>query len=377
MGRALANRALIVADAQSGGTSTGSTELIDLTSGENRQAPEHVQQAAKDALDRGETHYTTRPGITELRQAIAQQSAAAGVPCTADSTVITNGGSEALYIALQCVVKSGDKVAIVGPVAPNVIQMIEFIGGTAVHLTGGLENGFYPSVDAVKGANAKSVLVTSPSVLTGTALSDDDLQQIIRASMDKSSEVILDRSAATCSYEPQPRLFSDESLGSYPIVIDSFSHGYGLGGWRIGYFTAPDHLMGDLRNLKQAMSICTTAVSQYAALAAVEGPDDWLTERRRDYARRRDRATELLAEAGLPVFESVAYPSIMIDVRSLDSSDVSVSSRLEREGVRVEPGSKFGDGTAGFIRIDLGAPESELWSGIEQIKKLAGERSRT
>ena len=129
MGRALAARALLDVDITPGDCADG---LLDLTTPETIQPPEHVRKAAKAALDRGETHYTARPGIEQLRQTIAARSAADGFPTTADRVVVTNGGSEALYIALQSTLRPGDRALLGGPLPSSVARMIRFIGAKPV-----------------------------------------------------------------------------------------------------------------------------------------------------------------------------------------------------------------------------------------------------
>jgi aspartate/methionine/tyrosine aminotransferase len=376
MGRALATRALTVADQQETSGLPGTNITADLTAPVEGVAPEHIRSAAKDALDRGETHYTTRPGVTELREAVAKKLSASGFAVTADNTVITNGGSEALYIALQCVVEAGDTVAVVGPIAPNVVQMIEFIGGSVDQLMGDESSGFYPTAETVASSSAKSILVTTPSPLTGTALGSDQLQAIVASAADRNVEVILDQSAGNCLYESSSEPVLNDATSSHPVVIGSFSVGYGMGGWRIGFFSAPDRLMGKLRNLKQAMSICTTAVSQFAALAAIEGPDSWLEERRASFSARLSNVREALSQSGKDaIVEPSAFPSVLIGAGSGD--DQGLATDLANKGVRVEPGSRFGDETAGFVRIGLDSSEEALNSGAPKIAQLLSERSNS
>ena len=102
--------------------------------------------------------------------------------------------------------------------------------------------------------------------------------------------VVLDRSLATALYDPALARFGNPELGANLVTIGSFSAGYGLAGWRVGWLSAPPETMKLFRELKQAMSICTTAVSQFAALSVLDGPADWVELRRADFTRRRDEA---------------------------------------------------------------------------------------
>jgi aspartate aminotransferase len=371
MGLSLADRSLTLVENLSAGAARSSVD-IDLTTAEVARLPEHVRAAAKDALDRGETHYTSRPGVPELRAAIARRLNDAGIPASSDTVIITNGGAEGVYVALQSVVAAGDRVLAVEPIAPNVVEIIRFIGGEIARVAPSREDGLIPSLDAVASADASVLLIASPSSISGVAMSTQHLERLLRVAVDRGMVPIVDRSASTCYYEPVREAFDDETVTSNMLTVGSFSTGHGLLGWRVGYLAAPDERMGKLRNLKQAMSICTTAISQFAALAALEGPDDWLHERRMTFAAKRDLAAERLRRAGLEVVQPSVYPSLLIDVSVLGADDREVAARLEREaGTRVEAGSNYGSATRGFIRINLAVDETTLRTGVERIVAFA------
>lgn len=331
MGRALAGRAVRLAEALE--ASSGPMP-VPARSG---PAPEHVREAAKDALARGETHYTSRPGVVDLRKAIARVSTEQGFPATAESVVVTNGGAEALYITLQAVVAKGDRVAAPEPLQPNVAEMIGFIGGDLHRIATTSANRFLASTDDIFAPNPAVILLASPSPITGVAIEDEDLRAIISKAADRGTIVILDRSLVPALYVPSTANSSAPELGAGVVTIGSFSSGFGLDGWRVGYFTAPPDRMKEMRELKQAMSICTTAVSQFAALAALDGPEDWLTERRSGFATSRDNATAALIQAGRTVITPDAYPWLLVD----QSGD----------------GPEFGASTKGWTRLDLGSAQ--------------------
>ena len=370
MGRALAGRALALAAMQKATLVTPPVGSLDLTHAATTVLPEHIRQAAKDALDRGETHYTSRPGVPELRRAIAERSTADGFPATADTTVVTNGGAEAIYIALQAVLSAGSTAIVVDPVSPHIIEMITFIGATIERIFPSAESRFVPSSAELDLSNANALVISSPSLISGIEIPTPDLERLIGAAVARGMDVILDRSGAPCFYQPHASTF-DPALGAQVITIGSFSAGYGLHGWRVGSFTAPADRVGKLRGLKQAMSICTTAVSQFAALAALEGPTEWLSARRADFLSRRSMVVEQLHSSPFSVFSSDVYPSLLIDVRGCGSSDREFAVLMAREhGIYVEPGSRFGNSTIGFVRIDLGVEESVLRSGVQRLAEV-------
>jgi aspartate aminotransferase len=264
------------------------------------------------------------------------------------------------------------RMVIVGPVPANVVAMIRFIGVEPVLLPTGVESHFYPSVDTVAAAQGSSLLLASPSPVTGLALSPSEMEAMIAMARDNDMTVVLDRSLATALYDPALARFGESEFGASLITIGSFSPGYGLAGWRVGWLSAPPETMKLFRELKQAMSICTTAVSQFAALAVLDGPADWVGSRRADFARRRDQAVARLRTTPLIPAIPDAYPALMVDVRTVDSDDRRFAERLRAEtGVVVTAGSTFGPATAGFVRLDLSAPAATVAAGIERMARFA------
>jgi aspartate aminotransferase len=167
---------------------------------------------------------------------------------------------------------------------------------------------------------------------------------------------------------PEAIPFQNPALTREIILTGSFSTAFGLAGWRIGFFSAPPADLALFNGLKMSMSICTTAVSQFAAATALSGPFDWFVDRREEFAAHRDLATAMLDEAGIPYIRPDAFPPLLIDVSHLGEGE-AVAESLARQNVAVDPGSRFGAGTAGYIRINLGAPEATLQTGVERIVK--------
>jgi aspartate/methionine/tyrosine aminotransferase len=378
MGRALSKRAVALTTAMAskpyaGDAGVAPTSMIDLTTPEAPATPGPVQEAAGAALDRGETHYTTRPGVTALREAIARQMTGEGFPATADAMLITNGGSEALYIALQTLLEKGQRVFVAGPTQPNIIEMIRFIGAEPVWPTAA--GSFFPSAGAIDAADASAILLASPSPVTGLALSASELEAIIEAAVRRDMTVFLDRSLATALYDPVLARFGNPELGAKVVTMGSFSTGHGLTGWRVGWLTAPPESMKRPRELKQDMSICTTAVSQYAALAFLDMPEDWTASRREEFARRRDAAITGLQGTKLVPVTPDAFPALLIDIHAIDEDDCRFAARVREDaGVVVQPGSLFGPATAGHVRLNLAAPAATLREGITRLAAFAARQ---
>lgn len=362
MGRALAERVL----PHLASRTQLPAALIDLTLAAPVVTPAVIREAAKLALDEGETHYTAGSGIPALREALAASISADGFPVNAASVGVTNGGTEAIYIALQSALKPGDRALYVEPMSPHIVEMVRFIGADPVAITTRPEDNFLPPTNALDASDAQLLLLSSPSPITGRLIPNERLVALIATARDRGMAVILDRSYAPGAYQPQAA-FPDAALARQIVTVGSFSAVHGLTGWRVGYYSAPPADVGTFNNLKQSMSICTTAVSQFAARAALLEAPQWLEARKQRFAAARDAAITQLSAAGVTVVEPEALPPLLIDARAC-GDDVTVTEKLAGEfGVRVEPGSGFGASAAGFLRINLGAPLATLSAGLERL----------
>jgi aspartate/methionine/tyrosine aminotransferase len=348
IGRKLARRAGLI-----------SSHLTRISAFDISQPPAHVRDAARAALDQGQTHYTVGPGILPLRQAIAGRSTIDGFPASVESVVVTNGGSEALYIALQSVLRAGDRIAIAGPAAPNVLEMIAFIGATPLSLVGDASSRFMPPAEEVASVDATALLLASPSPVTGMATPAPVLEQMLSAAIERGIAVILDRSLAWCCFEPQSANLPAPHIGARILTTGSFSDAYAMHGWRAGYFSAPAEHLATMRELKQAMSICTSTMSQFAALAALTGPEDWLNERRRAFMKERDRVVDTCEHLGIEVLPSDAWPPLLLNPRGAASPE-HLQTVL---GIPVEPADRYGDALRSYVRARPGARRQE-WQEV-------------
>jgi aspartate/methionine/tyrosine aminotransferase len=373
MGQALAGRVLRHLEPV---RSVAANEVIDLTKAEPAPTPDHIGRAAELALDQGETHYTDASGVQPLRTAIADHLETLGFPVEPESIGVTNGGTEALYIALQVALKPGDTALVVEPMSRHIVDMIDFIGARPERVETSATNGFVPDPAAIGSTNARALLVASPSPITGKRIPDGELERLVAAAREQGMAAILDLSYAAGQYDPRPVRFENPKLVEEIVLAGSFSTAHGLSGWRIGFFSAPAADRALLYGLKTAMSICTTAVSQFAAVAALGEPREWFEERRAHFADHRDWATGKLAGAGLRYIKPDAFPPLLIDVAHLGGGD-SVADRLAERNVIVEPGSSFGTSTVSYIRINLGAPRRALHAGIRSIIELHNEAKIT
>ena len=369
MGRALAGR--VLNHIGPSGT-TPASPALDLTTAAPAATPTHIGQAAKAALEQGETHYTDASGIPQLRAAVARQLDNLGFTIASENIGVSNGGTEAVYIALQVALKPGDRAAVIEPMSRHMVDMITFIGAEPVRVKVAPEKGFLPDPAAIEALDARALLIASPSPVSGRRIPNGHLEEIVAAARARDISVILDLSYADGIYTPEPVRLSDPQLAEEIVLTGSFSTAHGLAGWRVGYFSSPSADRALLQGLKTAMSICTTAVSQFAAVAALGEPAEWFAERRARFAANRDSVTAMLAEAGIGYVTPDAFPPLLIDMSPFGGGD-AVALRLRERGVIVDAGSSFGESTRDYIRINLGAPEEALADGVRRIVELGGD----
>jgi aspartate aminotransferase len=367
IGRRLADRALHLAATHTTPPAVPE-DVLDLTAPAASAPPAHVREAAKAAMRQGETHYTSASGILPLRRAIAEWLTADGFPASADTIVVTNGASEAMYIALQSCLAPGARVAIGGPVEASVTDLIAFNGATHVALPVSARERFAPNSADIAASDATVLVLASPSPVTGVAMPPSALAQAIDAGLRSGMTVIVDRSLAWCSYDPASARLDDPDLGSRVLTVGSCSTAFDMAGWRVGYLSAPAENLAATHEMKQSMSICTSTIGQYAGLAAVEASEDWLHQRRDMLAGRLAWVQDAIGDALMTTIQPDAWPYVLLDTRLIHPDDRQAAAMIAKDaGVAVEPASDYGAVCAGYVRIRLDVEGATLRSGVERM----------
>jgi aminotransferase len=337
-------------------------------------SPPHVREAAKTALDQGETHYTTRPGLIPLRQVLASRHAdRTGTKVNPlRQVLVTCGEEEALFVAIHTLVAPGDEVLVIGPSPATDAAVIVRAGSTARHLE-------WPTADSepsswLRGSmseRTRVVLVRNPS-LGGEVLEDPVAPALFSEAAAHNATVVVLESLADFGREGRrlPGLLSIPGADLRTLTIGGFS-AWGLDGWRVGYMIGPEALILPMTNLKQALSICSPALGQFAALAAVTGSQRHLDHLRADLDDRWDAMVSELDKSGVPVTVPVAGYHLFVRAAGL-GSELSTSI-WDAVSVRVASGE--GSGAAETIRITLSQPAPILVDAARRIAPLlAGVR---
>lgn len=378
-GRFVARRARAwLAAAEAAAAPAAALPVIDLTAEElDRPAAPHIGRAVMEALDRGETHYTVRPGILPLRRALADRIAAEGGPDYdyRHEVLISCGGQEGRFVATQMLVAPGDEVLVQDPGYVAYREAVALAGGVPVPVQTRPEDRFALTAAVLAAAitpRTRLLVLVSPDNPTGGVTPRDELERIaalvrerdLRAIVDETHRAFVFDGAEHTSFAALP------GMRERTVTIGSFSQTYAMAGWRAGYVVGEAALLNPVTALKQALTICSPAPTQWAALAALEGPQDGVAEAIREVAARRAVALPALAALGLPAAGQGAH-FLFVDVRSTGLTGREFAGRALREaGVRVVPGDRFGAGGAGFVRLSLSQPAPVLAEALGRLRTM-------
>lgn len=317
--------------------------------------PEHIKKAAVDAIDEGFTAYTMNLGIPELREAICRKFVRENnFNVEPDEVIVTSGASEGLHLALQALVEKDDEVLIPDPGFVSYLALTKISGAKAVGIPLSEELTMKPEVvNEHITPKTKALIVNSPSNPTGTVQTRQEIKALAEIAEDNSITIISDEVYEHFIYEGEhvsPAQFSDNV-----ITINAVSKTYAMTGWRIGYAAAKKEIVEQMLKVHQYIQACACSISQKAALAAIEGPQDCVIEMRDRFRARRDLLLEGLGEMGIKCIKPggafYAFPEV---------EDESAAQKLLEKGVIVVPGAAFGEHGKGHIRISYAASEENL-----------------
>lgn len=344
--------------------------------------PEHVMAAVEASLDRGETHYTTRPGLPALARAIVEKLEREQ-SVTLDPSlgvIVSTGGRESLFVAIRVLAQPGDEVLVPALRRAYLDVDIALAQAIPVPVPQGAAEGFQITARAIRTCltdNTRLLVLSNPANPTGVVIPAKEIAAIAALALEHDLTVISDESLDE-SLGEQAR---HTSIASFPqaagrtLIVGSFSRLHDLAAWRVGYFAGPKEIAQPVRDLKQAMTICTSVMAQYAALEAMTGSQDWLIRRRTEIDRKRAFVLAALDGMGLPHSNPAATPYVWVDIRPAGRSSDGFSSWLLAEaGVAVEPGTHFGPQGEGYARLSLWPSLTQLERAMWRMRRaLAGD----
>jgi len=382
---AMAPSPTLAMDAKAKALRRQGVDVIGFSVGEpDFDTPAHIREAAVEAIAKGYTRYTPAGGIPELKEAIVEKLAKVnGLQYSPDQVVVSVGAKHALYNAFQVLLDPGDEVIIPSPYWVSYADQVRLAGGQPVVIPTSEETGFKLTAEQLREhltPRTRALVLNSPSNPTGTVYSREELAALAAVVLSHPECLII----ADEIYEPfiydGHRHVSIGSLSpevqARTLLINGVSKMYAMTGWRIGYAAGPKELIQAMTDLQSQSTSNPTSVSQWAAVAALRGPQDCVAEMVAAFRKRRDLMLEgLRALPGVtcrqPEGAFYLFPRVDAvfgrrhgDTVINNSSDLAMAL-LNEARVAVVPGSAFG--CEGYLRLSYAASTEQIQAGLERL----------
>ncbi|MBI1884546.1 MAG: aminotransferase class I/II-fold pyridoxal phosphate-dependent enzyme [Chlamydiae bacterium] len=345
-------------------------DIISLGVGEpDFDTPWAIRESAIYSIEHGHTTYTSNKGLLQLRNEIAKYLRGKfKLDYDPENEIlITVGVSEAMDLAVRALLNPRDTVLIPEPCYVSYSPIVSLAGGNPQYLSTRKEEKFklrLQDLEKIKGAKPKVLILNYPSNPTGTSYSKKELEAIAKTIHKMNLFVISDEIYSDLSYEtPHTAFASLPQMKDRTLLVNGFSKGYAMTGWRIGYAAGPRPLLDAMTKIHQYTIMCAPIMGQWAACEALKNGETAISNMRKEYERRRNFIVDGLNKIGLechhPEGAFYAFPSIQ--KTGMDSMNFA-KKLLEKEKVAVVPGTAFGPSGEGFVRLSYA-------TGMDKIKE--------
>lgn len=354
-------------------------DVISFGAGEpDFDTPEEIKAAAISALNEGFTKYTATSGILPLREKLVEKLRKEnGLSYTAGQIIVTNGGKQAIYNALQAILEEEDEVLIFAPYWLSYPEMIRLAGGKPVVVETRLEEKYYPDLEKVREkitGKTKAMIINSPCNPTGAVYSEDVLKGLAEIAKEFDLWVISDEIYEKLIYNGR-KFCSIASLGEdifeRTIVINGFSKAYSMTGWRLGYAAGDRDVIAAMTRIQSHQTSNINSITQKAALAAFANRE--IEERVKDFDKRRIYMVNYLKN--IPEVKFVEPDGafyVLLDLREfLEKHQITAKQMaqdlLEKSLVAVVPADDFG--VEGHIRLSYPISIEKMEVGLKRLKE--------
>jgi aminotransferase len=339
--------------------------------------PWHIRDEGIYALEKGFTKYTGNAGLTTLRREVAvylkRRFALSYEPLS--EVLITVGGSEAIDLAVRALVNPGDEVIIPVPSFVCYGPVTQLSCGVPVYVQTKAENEFRLTAAELRAAitpRTKLLILPFPNNPTGAIMERHDLEAIAGVLRAADIMVLSDEIYAELTYSGKHVSIANlPDMYERTIVVNGFSKAYAMTGWRLGYACGPREVISQMMKIHQYAIMCAPTTSQYAAIEALKNGDSDIEHMKSDYDYRRRYLLDGLLELGLSCFEpkGAFYMFPNIGASGLNSEDFC-QQLLLKEKVAVIPGTAFGEGGEGFVRICYAASLANITEALARMKRF-------
>ena len=343
------------------------------------RTPEHILEAVAKAAHDGHTRYTAGNGIIELREAIVKKlEKKNGIKVGTENIVVSPGAVCSIFTSLLALVEPGDEVLLSDPCWPNYTMQMGCLGAEAIRYPLIPEKDFRIDFDALEDLvtqKTKVMIINSPNNPTGTVLPKEDMKKAVEFALEYDLYLISDEVYEEIIFEGKHASSAHFDEDGRVITVFGFSKTYAVTGLRVGYAVASEELAKLITKLQEPVVSCPSSISQKACIAALEGPQNMVTEMVKAYKERRDAVVDILKKKGLYLYSPKGAFYILIDISSTGIPSDDFALELLDKKVAVAPGKTFGDTTDGFVRVSLATEKEYLVKGVtilcDTINKLA------
>jgi aspartate/methionine/tyrosine aminotransferase len=334
--------------------------------------PLPVVEAAKAALDRGETAYTRTQGTPEVCQAVATHlSKTHGIETDANDVLISPGCKQALLYAMMATLDAGDEVLLLSPAWPSYDGMLKLLGAVPVHVPVKREN-YHPDFDALKAAitnKTKAIMINSPNNPTGAVYTPEEIEQLVNLAIENDLWIVDDMIYATLVWQDYPYTSPATIAGGAErtITLGGWSKGWAMTGWRLGWITGPSDAMSAVKKINASAATHVATFLMPAATAALDLQEE-TAEMAKQFSERREVIHQLLCELpGIVVPKPEGAFYALCDVTGTGMSDVEFATRaLQEAQVQLIPGSLM-QGGEGLVRISYATSMENIREGCRRL----------
>ena len=365
-------------------------DVVSFGAGEpDFDTPAHIKEAAKKALDAGATKYTAVEGTPQLRKAVASWfSRAHGFDVAPNEVMVSAGAKQVIFNAFHAVLDEGDEVILPAPYWVSYSEIAKLAGARPVPVVSRAEDDFVVSVEAVRKAitpRTRMILVVSPSNPTGAVYDEKTLRGLADLAVQHDLWLLTDDIYRTLIYGDarfvQPATFGPE-VRKRTIIADGVSKAFAMTGWRVGFALAPANVIEAMGTLQGQSTTNAAAVSQAAALAAIEGPTDAVEMMRQEFDKRRKYMVQALrAIPGVKCVEPkgafYAFPDLSAfngrktpSGKAIDGDLALCEYLIEEAKVAVVPGSAFY--APGYVRLSYATSQANIEKGVARMAEALG-----
>ena len=339
--------------------------------------PWHIREEGIYALEKARTHYTSNAGLVELRNEInTYLTRRYGVSYDPKHEIlVTVGGSEAIDLAIRAMVCPGDEVIIPQPCYVSYEPCVILTQGVPVVIPLQEKNEFRLTAQELRDAvteKTKLLILPFPNNPTGAIMTKEDLEAIAEVCIEKDIFVVSDEIYSELTYGTKHvSVASIPGMRERTILINGFSKGHAMTGWRLGYACGPEEIIQQMTKIHQFAIMCAPTTSQYAAVDALKNGDEDVAMMRDAYDKRRRYVLHELRDMGLTCFEPYGAFYVFPCIKEFGMSSEDFATKLlQEEKVAIVPGTAFGDSGEGFLRISYAYSLENLKEALGRLRRF-------